>query len=384
MTINEQLSFGTCIAERLRRSETKFNSFNLISAVVRGKLHETSHSRILGEILRYDRTILESFFDEFIGFELYGKEKNWDVLIEKDNIDVCIKGEKHAVIIENKVNNAPEQKDQIDRYVNHMVNECRGGVYVLYLTGKYSLLPSEYSFSKAKNRCTLIVKTYQKDVRKWVEEKLLKKDSSFSIHSALYHYKNYLDNMYRSDSEYGIPAEIKSDIELYLSQKFPGENEVSALAELSNKLIETAEFCKKLMREKKWDEIKTQINERLIQQDIPPLISMIEVIGWDLPDAGIEFWYKDRRYYAVVSYIRQRYIGIIDPDNNKGLDNSIVQDLKDLLAGMYTDTSLMEAKVYSTFRYPYWFNVDNNTELVDLYIKLTKILADNNLIKKHR
>lgn len=375
MDIKGIIIFSALVNELNESLITDNRSFNLIQAVVRGRLHETSHSRILGELLIYDSEILKFFLDDLIQRGLSHQKENWTVLIEKDNIDILIQGESTVVIIENKVNNAPEQYRQIDRYVEQRLAEGFGNIYVLYLSREYPFMPSEYSFNSTKNRCRLITKTYKKDIREWVNDKLLTRDQPFSIHSALFHYKNYLDTMINSNSS-EISEEIRMEIEKYLKYSACKGDEIVALEKLSRELWETSEICKKLMYEKIWANIQSKLNGELNEKGLPQLISM-QNIGWDLPDAGIEFSIEgmENKFYAVVSYLRQRYIGIIDRSNTGKLDDNIVNTFKDLFAGIYSNSPrLSEWDIYSTYRYPYWFNVDDNDCLISLYLKLMDIL----------
>ncbi|MDE5857875.1 MAG: PD-(D/E)XK nuclease family protein [Muribaculaceae bacterium] len=363
------IKFANEISVTKEKEDNQKRSFNLIQAVVRGKLHETSHSRILGELLRYDSEILRSFIDEFVCRGLYQGDGSAKVYIEKNNIDISIEGPGYTVVIENKVNNAPEQKAQIDRYVK----QGKGEIYVLYLNGEYALLPSEYSFKETKDKCKIETKTFKTDFREWVND-LLNQDKSFSIHSALYHYKKYLDYMYDSNS--GISNDIRTQVEEYLNKCDNNGDEIVALENLNKSLSEAAEICWSLRNKKIWEQIQVEINRRLSEQKCPSLVSL--ETKWDNPDAGIEFKIKefpDRKFYAVVSYLRQRYIGIIDFNNNDKYDEKIVVKLKNLLSELQSDpVNLTEAKIYSTRRYPFWFNVDDNKKLENYYIELIKIL----------
>ena len=291
---------------------------------------------------------------------------------------MTIQGEHNVVIIENKVNNAPEQYRQIDRYVGQKLSEGKSNIYVLYLSGEYPLTPSEYSFDESKRVCRLITKTYSNDIRKWIKEKVLNQDLPFSIHSALYHYMKYLDSMYESDPNSNIPDEVRSQINKYLAESGHCENDISALERLGNELQETSEICKKIMYEKIWINIQSDLNNRLNDKGLPQLLLMQE-IGWNLPDAGIRFSIEgmDNEFYAVVSYLHQRYIGIIDRNNSGPLNNLIVDRLKSLLEPMYSAPSqLTEARIGSTYRYPFWFKVDNDESLITQYLRLMDILAE--------
>ena len=357
----------------------KSSSFNLIQAVVRGKLHETSHSRILVELLRYDHAILRSFLNEFVEVGLFKDNDLPKILIEKNNIDICILGTNYAVIIENKVNNATEQKEQIDRYVKQIRSECDGKIYVVYLTREYPISPSEYSFDKSKGKCTITTKTYKDDVRKWINERLLTMDNSFSIHSALHHYKKYLDYMFDSQNYTEIPDKIRNQIETHLKLNGYEEDEISALEYLCNELNNTAEICRKLKNEKKWTRIQSKINHKLENLNLPHLVSLRKEIRWDHPDAGIEFSITNynKRFFAIVSYLNQRYIGVVDSSQSGQLDNKLVDDLKSILKEMYEAAQITDAKIGSTHRYPYWINVDNDENLEAQFIQLINILNKN-------
>lgn len=381
--LSSLIKFSKGISEILEKEDKKERSFNLIQAVVRGRLHETSHSRILGELLKYDSEILKSFLEDFVGHGLY-IEKDIKVYIEKDNIDISIEGTGYTVIIENKVNNAPEQEAQIDRYVNYIQQHRVGKVYVLYISGEYPILPSEYSFNETKGKCEIKSLTFKKDIRDWVNE-LLAQDKSFSIHSALYHYKKYLDYIFDIGLNSEIPMKIKGQIINYLETSGKIEDEILALKELYNQLTETATACKKLEYEKTWEKIRSDINSELDKLGLQHLVSMQNHM-WDLPDDGIEFSVTDfpnNKFYAVVSYLNQRYIGIINFDNNsseKQLNNDIEQKFKKLLKGMESD-KIPKSKIYSTLRYPYYFFVDNDDDLKKYYQKLVEILKNNKNIK---
>ncbi|MBD5252009.1 MAG: PD-(D/E)XK nuclease family protein [Bacteroides sp.] len=376
MDLGDLITVATSITEHINDSVSDNRHFNLIQAVVRGKLHETSHSRILGEMFRYDQSILKSFLDEFVETGLFRKEATWNVLIEQDHIDITIQGDNNVVIIENKVNNASEQYRQIDRYVEQKYSEGRPNIYVLYLTREYPLMPSEYSLDSSKDKCRFVTATYKYDIRKWLNSKLLTKDRPFSVHSALYHYINYLDHMFGSDYNSEIPNEIRAQIEKYLSQSGNDRNDISALERLSKELLETSEICRKLMNERLWAKIQVDLNSRLREKGLPRLLSMQE-LGWDLPDAGIQFSIQgmDNKFYAVVSNLRQRYIGIIDRNNNGPLDNSVVERLKSLFEPMQSaPAQLTEARIGSTYRYPFWFKVYDNDSLITQYLQLIDIL----------
>jgi|AntAceMinimDraft_16_1070373.scaffolds.fasta_scaffold03157_2 hypothetical protein len=102
-----------------QKNELGFNIFNIISDTF---YRENFHSDILKSLLEIPE-ILTSFIELLIKqnprlnlhIENY---KNAIIEREVDFIDICIKGTKRALIIENKIYNAPDGPRQLPRYNN--------------------------------------------------------------------------------------------------------------------------------------------------------------------------------------------------------------------------------------------------------------------------
>ncbi len=125
---------------------------NLLDEVGSG-VNENAHSRILLKILSYKNNNSFPFFEIFLqclnsNFQNI-KISNPIFSSEKDRIDVLISDRKggYSIIIENKINNAPDQPNQIKRYVN--IQKSKGfkeeNIIVLYLTASGSKSPEEKS-----------------------------------------------------------------------------------------------------------------------------------------------------------------------------------------------------------------------------------------------
>jgi hypothetical protein len=105
------------IAEQNRSRGISFNPFTLI------KIGETSHSRILGDLLNPRGShgqgdLLLKVFLEKLGYT-EPESDGWQVTVETGRVDILIwrsHPEKGAIIIENKSNNAGDQINQIYRY----------------------------------------------------------------------------------------------------------------------------------------------------------------------------------------------------------------------------------------------------------------------------
>lgn len=379
---NSILLFSANLAQSKKQIQGH-ESFNIIKAIVRGKLHETSHSNILAELLRSDEMIRISFIEEFIETGIYIKGGKYNIDVEKDGIDICIEFGNYVVIIENKVNNAPEQKSQIDRYVaNKLDSYSTKQIYVLYLTRDYPVPPSEYSWSETKGKCRIILKTYRKDITNWIKKIYEADDRYYSLHTALYQYKTYLEYIFDNNSAVmDIQKEIKETIDKYIinssDEVVDADSKISAVKDLSNKLYEAYDICKHYQWQLTWQNLKDRINLQLEENNLK--LYDKEDMDWDLPDAGIPFMLdgSNEKFYAVVSYLQGRYIGIIHYNHPNAYDQSITDKLVQILSDKdNTLAQLTDSEIHSTRRYPYWINVSDDNGLVDSYLQMIGMLKN--------
>lgn len=303
--------------------------------------------------------------------------------MEKDGIDICIEFGNYVVIIENKVNNAPEQKSQIDRYVtNKLDSYSTKQIYVLYLTRDYPAPPSAYSWSETKGKCRIILKTYRKDITNWIKKIYEADDRYYSLHTALYQYKTYLEYIFDNNSAVmDIQKEIKETIDKYIinssDEVVDAGSKISAIKDLSNKLYEAYDICKHYQWQLTWQNIKERINLQLEDNNLK--LYDKEDMDWDLPDAGIPFMLdgSNEKFYAVVSYLQGRYIGIIHYNHPNAYDQSITDKLVQILSDKdNTLAQLTDSEIHSTRRYPYWINVSDDNGLVDSYLQMIGMLKN--------
>lgn len=147
---------------------------NVITAACHGRFKETGHSLVLADMLRHP-TIQSSFLETFLGIH-HGYMK---VTAETDRVDVALKGEDIFVIIENKVNNAGEQKNQVYRYVHEVGIEKYGynmsQIFVVYLNPAERTLPSDYSLCDDNvfdeiGEEHYTVQSYKHDITDWLRK----------------------------------------------------------------------------------------------------------------------------------------------------------------------------------------------------------------------
>lgn len=119
--------------------------FNIFSISTYGNQLENFHSDIIGELLNpnglhEEGNKLLQLFLKFLsgnGAKIKLNDfKNVDVLREKGRIDIALidRKSKNAIIIENKINNAPDMNDQLERYYNWCIKEKYHVNSVVYLT----------------------------------------------------------------------------------------------------------------------------------------------------------------------------------------------------------------------------------------------------------
>jgi PD-(D/E)XK nuclease superfamily len=197
---------------------------NLID-LLRLKLNEPTHSRIFGKLLGQKKgnkfQVLDGFV-KYLGSRKVGfrdvEFKNPEVDIEKEHIDIRVwdaraqdsKARGKALIIENKVNDAVDQPEQLCRYIEAIKGEGieEENIYIVYMPSDGEKEPKDQSWGKYKKK---FEKRYLKvtlhDLLLWLrallEEKELLKDE-ISLRSALQQYIDYLagENVLRSDKRF--------------------------------------------------------------------------------------------------------------------------------------------------------------------------------------
>lgn len=232
--------------ERLAAENLPFH-INLLSVVAHDeKLKETLHSRILGNLLS-NNNLCKSFVREFVNEEVAVDE--YKVEIEAGRVDISLHGKKYFIIIENKINDAPEQEGQICRYVEFA--ESKGfkpsNIYVAYLNkdnrrepsnGSKTYTDSNGHFHKMPKDATIIPLSYSADIYKWLKKCLhiagSKVDEMF-LKPALTQYIDYL----------------KSDLKIYEPMTKEKAEALENLLNLKGDDIEKYNRCESILNDVK-------------------------------------------------------------------------------------------------------------------------------------
>ena len=179
---------------------------------------ENAHTRILTAILDYERggkhPFVASFISRFV-VSVSGENPlevvSPKVEMQRSYIDALIwEKSKYAIIIENKINWAVDQKKQIERYIRatkELYGDNSNGCYVIYLTDDGRKKISDFSLTeKAKqflgcsddNPGRYIELNYKEDILAWIKEDVIGncRYMEKSLISMLEQYIDYLEHRF--------------------------------------------------------------------------------------------------------------------------------------------------------------------------------------------
>lgn len=199
--------------------------------------NENWHSRILRMLLEYHEGDCYLILDSFLAY--LNRKKNLSIkrcgdykrdhkecpkvecYNEWEHIDTLVRINNDALIIENKINWAVDQDAQIERYIKTIIqNPMTDGnnIYVIYLTSDGNKKVSEYSFTEdakeliGKNH--FIPLDYLNDILPWLKDELLPNvDKNKILYSSILVYIDYLENMFKNESDCQITNKIIEKME---------------------------------------------------------------------------------------------------------------------------------------------------------------------------
>lgn len=136
--------------------------FNLIELISDYYYRENFYSDIFAALLNPKSSHLENDLFLVLFLDLLNRIKagekidktnyiNSIVVREEKRIDILIKGGRHAVIIENKINDAVDQPGQLVRYYNSMVQDGYEVDAIVYLTKDGNKTPSMEGWTDVDN-----------------------------------------------------------------------------------------------------------------------------------------------------------------------------------------------------------------------------------------
>ena len=224
---------------RIEKNSKLPHQINLIDEL---HANENAHSRIFLKILCFKENNRYPLFELFLNFLNDGFEKIKIVqpkfTAELDRIDVLIQDADYAIIVENKVNGAVDQHEQILRYINILenkgYNENGKIIYVLYLT-KDGGSPSENSIP-TKHRDSLGNRyreiNFKDNILPWLENSVLPscRLKDILLTSAVQQYIDHLHGLFHTRN---IEKKMNEELKNYLTQKIEEKYSVVNLSSLS-------------------------------------------------------------------------------------------------------------------------------------------------------
>lgn len=311
--------------------------------------NENAHSRIFSELIKQNSDgkfeILQSFF-EF----LREKKTNFNPVIslpqitsEKDRIDLLVLERDYAIIIENKIHNAVDQKGQIARYIEIVRN--RGikdeNIFLIYLTSDGSKTVSEQSWIIEENNFQdrfqdrFFEISFKHDILPWLKIFVLPncKIKDVYLKSTIEQYIDYLEGFFNIRK---INDDMNNEIEKFIITELnlnstPEQNYLKV-----SKKIE--DFSK---TQNQLDNIKNRFQYECftkwlekIKIDFPELSRVEDFENSSYPKVGVLISYKDFTISLVIEIGgNEIYYGASIHGTSEIIEVELTDVLKDILIG---------------------------------------------------
>jgi len=232
MTEEEKLQIKKCwdflseFANRYDEEECKLPYQINVFDELRVRTDENTHSRILAKLFNQKTSdgkheIFENFI-QYIQKKEHGsfwniRVKNPNITQEKERIDLLIRDEGHyAIIIENKINGASDQKEQLARYIDCVKKDFNDNqIFLIYLTSTKDNEPTDQTWGEGRYKEQFKERylhlTFRDDILTWLIDKVLPnvrlKDKLLS--SALEQYIDHLKGMFNTRDNQIIYMELQ-------------------------------------------------------------------------------------------------------------------------------------------------------------------------------
>ncbi len=302
---------------------------------------ENAHSRILAQLLRYEKDKQYPFLESFLN-----KVCNFNVNIEKPEvkkvdscgrIDIPIFDKSYAVIIESKVTDALDQNredgGQLARYIETVKNNCNKKleeIFIVY-TPRYSRVPVDEcwengegdSYKKEfKDRfCSL---SYRDKIYPWLKEEILpfvlNNKNDIYLRSAIEQYIDHLEgeemfNLRNKEMAMELQKFIKKHLELDGNHDDDLEKVLAkkdALYKVTSELEKTENEIRKKIQLSEWEE--------RLRQDYPEY----DILRREDNTVGVKV--PDYRLYVRLSADENGYCQIEDIDLPKNKSKITLPD----------------------------------------------------------
>lgn len=257
--------------QKINEFESSFKArmpfrFNVIDEL---HANENAHSRIVARLLEYEESgsypFLMSFLEQIGINELV---KSPVISMEKNRIDILIRDDNYAIIIENKVHNAVDQKKQIKRYVEVVNEEYKlEQIYVIYLTRDGSKEVAESSLPlelRNKLGARFLECNFKYNILTWLQDEVLPfcRHNDTILISGIQQYIDHLNGIFliREDLQ-----DMNKKIKEYLNDEFKLSSNIKENAITLDEKINNVENYSNALRALRAD-ITSSLREDFIKK----------------------------------------------------------------------------------------------------------------------
>ena len=307
-------------------------------------VNENAHSRLLISLLKYKPALRH-----FLNF-LTKKKLNFDIslidkpilTVEKWRIDGLVQEEgKYAFIIENKIHNAVEQKEQIGRYIDvcKQLGYKLNQIYILYLTRYAENKPTIQTWGNYKESDfagRYVETAYKEDIIVWLEEYLQAiSERETIVKSAVIQYIDYLKHVFNSRE---IFKEMDNKLQDFLVEKLQltDDNNVKNIDIITTKISEIDELQKhlKALVEITREKCLFEWKNRLHSQEEFKNCNFVVNTDDKYPNIYVVLEYKGKSFAAAIEYYRlnnEIYFGLGRHFSSQTLNEEIKYFFSDFL-----------------------------------------------------
>ena len=333
-------------------------------------INENAHSRILTRLLQYrDQQGKYEFLDSLMKYikdtalsdefnEISFKDPH--ITQEESRIDIWIRDREsgYSVIFENKINNAKDQKAQIERYINTTKDEKfdENKIFVIYLsrTGEEPESQSWGEYKESfKNRYLNL--SFKSDILTWLKDKILPNvsDKDLYLRSSVMQYIDYLEGQYFLRS---IDKQMNTNMEDLIKKEFGLESleDSEAYKTIESRLKEVYDICDKMDRLKQ--SYRSLFFKKKIENDFKQLDVKLDqglIVYVLINGIMVEIGEDSHKLFCQVEYDFRT--------ERKKVDENLKNNLKGL--------DLNESNNYQIWKY---FKID---EWVDTYDKFKDVVS---------
>lgn len=311
------------------------NVGNLLDTVY---VNENVHSRILRMILHYVEDSHYPFYESFLKTPKIeaiipsGTTGKPSFFNERGRIDLLIEGRDYAIIIENKIYDADDQKTQLERYLDKCVEQgiSSDRLFAVYLTkdGSKEVSPSSLTVRARKilgmsdgASGRFAEMNFRDDILPWVKGLIVQSRGNESrelIKSALTQYADFLSNMFgqgENETKFNNHMEkLLRNFNINTVSSFT--QHIDALSSLSGELIKRRnQYCSQLASSFVSQPLKDYCMERNLEIKSEQYAYGQVAIRINIPACEKAFFYIDTESGKL-------YYGLGNFNSNDGLELS--------------------------------------------------------------